>query len=149
MKSFFLWMIFIIIGHLCCYSSLCRAQNIDPIEHTWYDEHKTAKIKIQKGEDGRFYGKVVWLKKPEKDGILKVDKFNPDKQHRNDPLVGLVILKGFRKKGDTKYDDGTIYDPQNGKTYSCIITHEGNTLDVRGYIGIALLGRSTKFSLAE
>jgi len=36
-----------------------------------------------------------------------------------------------------------IYDPKNGKTYSCKMTYKGKTLDIRGYIGISLLGRTT------
>jgi uncharacterized protein (DUF2147 family) len=41
------------------------------------------------------------------------------------------------------YEDGTIYDPENGKTYSCTIEMvNANTLNVRGYIGISLIGRT-------
>ena len=61
---------------------------------------------------------------------------------KNQPLVDLVILKGFEADGNT-YDDGTIYDPQNGKTYDCKITYKGKTLAIRGYIGISLFGRTT------
>jgi len=62
---------------------------------------------------------------------------------RNRPIIGLKILSGFEKEGDNKYVDGTIYDPKNGKTYSCKMTYKGKTLDIRGYIGISLLGRTT------
>ena len=48
------------------------------------------------------------------------------------------LLADFVKDGDKKYTDGTIYDPLNGKTYSCTMTYKGKELDIRGYIGISL-----------
>jgi uncharacterized protein (DUF2147 family) len=57
-----------------------------------------------------------------------------------------MILKGFEKDGDNEYEDGTIYDPKNGKTYSCIIRQKGNKLSVRGYIGVSLIGRTTTWT---
>ncbi len=57
--------------------------------------------------------------------------------------MGLLILKGFRFDGK-QWVDGTIYDPDNGKTYKCNITmQDKNTLFVRGYIGISAIGRTT------
>lgn len=67
----------------------------------WYNEEKTAKIQIYKAVDGKFYGKVVWLKVPEVDGKPKIDIHNPDKAHRNDPIIGLLLLKHFKKKANT------------------------------------------------
>jgi uncharacterized protein (DUF2147 family) len=121
----------------------------DPIEHIWYNEEKTAKIQVYKAVDGKFYGKIIWLKEPLKDGKEKIDIKNPDAKKRNNPIIGLLILKGFTKETAVEYSEGTIYDPKNGKTYSCRITQKGNKLDVRGYIGISLLGRSTSWTLAE
>lgn len=114
----------------------------DPIEGLWYNEEKTAKIKIYKAKNDKFYGKIDWLKEPVKDGKTRTDEKNPDKDKRNDPLLGLVVLKGFEKSGKDEYEDGTIYDPKNGKTYSCIITRKGNELDVRGYVGFSWIGRT-------
>lgn len=124
-------------------------QTKDAIERLWLNEEQTAKIQIYKATDKKFYGKIVWLKVPTIDGKPKVDKNNPDKARRNDPVNGLVLLRGFNKTKENTYDDGTIYDPKNGKTYSCIITMKGNELDVRGYVGISLLGRTTKWTAAE
>ena len=121
----------------------------DAIEHQWFNEEKTAKIQIYKATDSRFYGKIVWLKEPLKNGKPKVDDKNPKEALRKQPLMGLLLLKGFKKDKDAVYEDGTIYDPKNGKTYSCIIKHKGNALDVRGYIGISLIGRTTTWTLAE
>ena len=115
----------------------------------WYNEEKTAKIQIYKATDGKFYGKIVWLKVPDADGKPKVDKNNPDDKKKNDPLMGLILLKAFKKDGEKGYNDGTIYDPKNGKTYSCKITNKGDVLDVRGYIGFSWIGRTTVWTKAD
>ncbi len=139
--------VFILTAILLGGKTLCMAQ--DAIERLWYNEEKTAKIKIFKSTDGKLYGNIVWLKEPLKDGKPKVDAKNPDKAKRTNPIMGLQLLKGFKKDGENQYEDGTIYDPKNGKTYSCKITHKGDALDVRGYVGISLLGRTTTWTKAE
>ncbi len=59
------------------------------------------------------------------------------------PLIGMVIMDGLKAKGDA-YDGGHILDPDNGKTYQCKIKLDasGNKLEVRGFIGVSLIGRS-------
>jgi uncharacterized protein (DUF2147 family) len=121
----------------------------DKIEGLWYNDVKTAKIQISKESNGKFYGKVVWLKEPLKDVKPKVDEMNSDEKLRSRPRLGLPVLADFVKDGDNKYSGGTIYDPNNGKTYSCKMTYKGKTLDIRGYIGISLFGRTTTWSRAE
>ena len=121
----------------------------DPIEHTWYNEAKTGKIQIYKAVDGKFYGKIVWLKEPNRDGKPKLDIENPDKSKRNQPTMGLLILKGFKKTGTNVYDDGTIYDPKNGKTYDSVMKLNGNKLNVRGYVLISLIGRSETWTMGD
>ncbi len=141
---------YILFGILFMGLRLTAAAQTDPLEkNLWYNEEKTAKIEISTGSDGKFYGKVVWLKVPNVDGKPKVDKNNPDKARRNDPLMGLQLLKGFKKNGANSYEDGTIYDPKNGKTYSCKMTLKDNKLSVRGYIGFSLLGRTTVWTIAD
>ncbi|HRO42421.1 MAG TPA: DUF2147 domain-containing protein [Flavipsychrobacter sp.] len=120
----------------------------DGIEGFWFNQERTAKIQIYKAKDTKFYGKIVWLKEPERDGKPKVDENNPDAGKRTQPIIGLLILKGFQKDGEV-YEDGTIYDPKNGKTYSCKIKRKGNNLDVRGYVGISMLGRTTTWTKAD
>ena len=124
-------------------------QQADKIEGLWYNDVKSAKIQISKQADGKFYGKVVWLKEPLKNGKPKVDELNSDEKLRSRPRLGLPVLAGFEKDGENKYTNGTIYDPNNGKTYSCKMTYKGKTLDIRGYIGISLFGRTTTWERAE
>jgi uncharacterized protein (DUF2147 family) len=84
------------------------------------------------------------LGSPNKDrGRAKTDIKNPDPALRERALVGLEIFSGFRYDGDGEWGGGQIYDPNSGKTYSCKLRLlDQNTLKVRGYIGISLIGRT-------
>jgi uncharacterized protein (DUF2147 family) len=122
----------------------------DKIEGLWYNEEKTAKIQIYRAVDNKFWGKIVWLKEPLKNGKPKVDEKNSKPGLRSRPIINLPILSHFVKDGDDKYTDGEIYDPKNGKTYSCTITYRNEReLGIRGFIGISLIGRTTTWTKAE
>jgi uncharacterized protein (DUF2147 family) len=121
----------------------------DPLEGFWFNDTKHAKIQVYKGKDNKLYGKIVWMAEPNRNGKPKMDEKNPDESKRTQPVIGLVILKGFKQTAPNLYEDGTIYDPKNGKTYSCKITKKGDELDVRGFVGISLIGRSTKWTRAD
>ncbi|WP_461452112.1 DUF2147 domain-containing protein [Mucilaginibacter sp.] len=129
--------------------SLSAKSQTDQIEGLWYNDVKSGKILITKAANGKFYGKVVWLREPLKNGKPKVDELNQDPSLRSRPRLGLPVLADFVKDGDKKYTDGKIYDPLNGKTYSCTMTYKGKTLDIRGYIGISLFGRTTTWTRVE
>jgi uncharacterized protein (DUF2147 family) len=62
---------------------------------------------------------------------------------KNKPVVGMNILRGVRQTGNT-YSTGEILDPDEGQVYKCRIAllDDGRKLEVRGYIGIPLFGRS-------
>ena len=115
----------------------------DKIIGVWEVGSGKARVKITKYGD-KFGGKIVWLKEPNyPDGTKKVDKNNPDEAKRTTPLLGYNNLLGFSYKGKSEYDGGTIYDPENGSTYNCVISLEDdNTIKVRGYIGVQLFGRT-------
>jgi uncharacterized protein (DUF2147 family) len=116
----------------------------DDIIGEWYTDGNKSVIRIYKNRAGRYFGKIEWIKDPnEEDGSAKVDKENPDASLRNQPLLGLVILRNFTFE-DNRWAGGTIYDPENGKTYRCNMRLEDrNTLHVRGYVGVSALGRTT------
>lgn len=62
---------------------------------------------------------------------------------KDKPIAGMTIIQGL-KKGEDWYEDGTILDPNNGKTYRCRLKaiEGGAKLEVRGFIGSPLLGRT-------
>ncbi|MHA7057092.1 DUF2147 domain-containing protein [Aquimarina sp. M1] len=81
----------------------------------------------------KLYGKIARILKESDRDKLCVACEGDD---YNQPIEGMVILKGLQKDGD-EYEDGTIMDPENGKVYNCKIwvdEDDPNTLNVRGYI---------------
>ncbi|MBZ9650630.1 DUF2147 domain-containing protein [Psychroflexus montanilacus] len=134
--------LFLIAFCLLGYFSL--AQEAEDIVGVWEPGHGKAKVKIDKIDD-KFYGKIVWLKEPTDPdtGEAKLDKNNPDESMQNVPLRGYRILKDFEYQGEGVWEEGTIYDPESGTTYSCVITmKDENTLDIRGYVGVKTFGRT-------
>ncbi|WP_121966012.1 DUF2147 domain-containing protein [Myroides sp. N17-2] len=88
---------------------------------------------------GKYYGKVTKLLNPSK-ADPKCD--NCTGTDKGKPIVGLVIIKDLEKKGN-EYSGGKITDPESGKEYKCTVKLNGtDKLDVRGYVGISLLGRT-------
>jgi hypothetical protein len=93
----------------------------------------------------KYQGKIVWLKEPvdPETGKPKLDKNHPDDSLHTRPVIGLVNTWGFDYTGNNQWGNGKIYDPKNGNTYECTIKMKNNnTLEVRGYIGISLIGRT-------
>ncbi|MFD2202954.1 DUF2147 domain-containing protein [Shivajiella indica] len=124
------------------------AQNSEAIIGKWYNTEKDAQVEIFK-EGGKFFGKIVWLQDPTENGKPKVDKNNSDTGKRQRPIMGMKLLNDFEYKGGS-WENGTIYDPKNGKTYSCIIKKKNEkTLEVRGYVGVSLIGRTVEWTRAE
>ena len=104
------------------------------------DETGEAKSIVEIYEsNGKIYGKVVEILNPAKKNAKCTKCSGADKDK---PILGLTIIKGLTKDGD-EYTDGDILDPNKGKLYSCTIELDGNDkLDVRGYVGVSLFGRT-------
>lgn len=131
---------FFVIVLLAIQNLSAQKVNKDAIIGEWLSEAKDGRVQIYKvGE--KFFGKVVWGK----DGSRK-DANNPDPKLKEQNIIGSVILKNFDFTGKA-WEEGTVYDPNNGKTYSCTMKMpDANTLSIRGFIGISLLGRSTTWT---
>ena len=138
MKSTFLILAF------CLFSYVGVAQDADAIIGVWEPSNGKVKVKIDKIGD-KYYGKIVWLREPKdpNTGKAKTDINNRDESKQDVPLRGYRMLKDFVYVGDNTWEEGTIYDPQNGKTYSCVITlKDENVMDIRGYVGVKTFGRT-------
>ena len=123
----------------------------DRLIGVWQPSSGKAKVKIEK-IGTKYYGKIVWLKEPNDPNTQKpkVDKNNPDESMRNVPLKGYRMLKDFFYWGKDQWNEGTIYDPENGSTYSCEINmKDKSTLEIRGYIGVKALGRTDVWKRLE
>ena len=119
----------------------------DDILGVWLNEDKDAHVEVYK-DGGHYFGKIIWLKDPidEETGKPKLDDENSDEALQNRPVMGLLLLKDFVFDKD-EWDDGTIYDPKNGKTYSCYMElRSKDELKIRGYVGITWIGRTTYWS---
>ena len=87
-------------------------------------------------KDGVLYGKVVYIYKRGKDGPNSKCTECSGKLY-NQPVMGMLIVKQMQWSG-SQWEDGTILDPDNGKSYTCTIwLNDANKdkLNVRGYIG--------------
>jgi uncharacterized protein (DUF2147 family) len=68
---------------------------------------------------------------------------NPEPSRRGRNILGLVILRDLRSDQDGNWSGGRIYDPESGKTYRCEASLDGpDRVRIRGFVGIALLGRT-------
>ena len=96
----------------------------------WLTKDGISKIEIYKAKDGLYYGKLIWTK----DHSAEAKKFH-----------GELILTGLNKESDKEYQ-GKAHDPEQDKTYSCTIkVKDINHLDLRGYIGISIIGRTERW----
>lgn len=128
---------------LCAFAAVSSAAGASDLSGTWMNEKKRVAIRIDNCGD-QLCGYIVWLKRSkDANGNPRLDRHNPDPVLQNRTLCGLQILTGFRRLTDATWDDGQIYDPTDGRSYSSNITleHDG-TLKVRGYVGISLLGKT-------
>jgi uncharacterized protein (DUF2147 family) len=140
----------LLLGSFLALAWAAGAQNPDPLTGKWWNEEKDAQIEIY-ACDGKFCGKIIWLKEPNypdnnpsgMGGKPKVDRENPDPSKRERPLLGMNLIWGFTPSSATLWEAGFIYNPRDGKTYKCKLTLERpDRLIVRGFIGFSLIGKT-------
>lgn len=130
-------------------ATFAQASEGDKILGIWLSENKNGKIQIYKAGD-KYFGKLIWGKNMyEADGVTsKKDTKNSDASQRNRNLKDLVILTNM-EYDDGEWTDGKVYDPEKGKTYSCTMKLNGNRLNLRGYVGVSLLGRTSVWTRVQ
>lgn len=123
--------------------------NGDVLLGKWLTEDGKGHVEVA-NDNGKYNGKIVWLKEPNypegdpEAGKPLHDLNNPDPSKRDQPILGLMVLRDFEYEGDNSWKKGTIYDPETGKTYKCNITlAKDGSLKVRGFIGVSLMGRTS------
>lgn len=104
----------------------------------WYTDDKTSKIQIYKIE-GQYFGKIVWMATKESKVELKIK-----------PQIGYQIFKKFIFEGKNVWSGGQVSDPISGMTVSGKMTLKNeNTLNVRGYLGAPMFGKTVVLSRVE
>jgi uncharacterized protein (DUF2147 family) len=128
---------------MCFVASNTFAQQADAVLGVWKNGEGTGMVQVYKKGD-KYFGKLVWLKVAnDADGKPRTDINNPEENLKNRQLKGLENLRDFTFKGENKWEGGRIYDPKTGSDYSCEMKLiDENTLEVRGYIGVSLFGRT-------
>jgi uncharacterized protein (DUF2147 family) len=154
-KNFFtaILIYFFISFMLQCFSiSAQKNYKADDIFGEWWTPNNEGKMVFFRS-DGKYYGMISWLKIPnDLDGKPRTDKLNPYPALRSRPLQHLILFSDFTfdaEKG--KYTGGKIYDAQDsGKKYSCWLKLvDNNVLEIHGYIGFSLIGKSVYFTRVQ
>ena len=119
--------------------------NPDALLGRWLSSKRRNQVQIYKAGN-KYYGRLVWMVEPLDAATRqpKVDSKNPDHKLRNRPLMNLTMMTDLVYKGNNAWGDGQVYNPEDGKTYSCELTlKDPNTLDIRGYVlGMPFLGKT-------
>jgi uncharacterized protein (DUF2147 family) len=99
-------------------------------------------VEVYKTTEGKLAGKVVEILSTDRGPNPLCDKCKGE--NKDKPIKGMVILWGLTQDDASHWSGGTVLDPNKGKSYKSKIelSEDGNTLKMRGYIGIEALGRT-------
>ncbi len=122
-----------------------KADDPDVIVGKWLSSKKRNQVQIYK-QGAKYFGKLVWMMEPNDPDTNKpkLDKENPDEKLRSRPLMNVALVTNLTYKGNNMWGDGEIYNPEDGKTYSCEVSlKDANSINLRGYVmGISFLGKT-------
>ena len=108
-------------------------------------------VRIVLDSGGVLVGKIEKLLDPNEKPDVVCDQCSDER--KNQPVVGLTIIRGVKQDADDKalWNGGDILDPANGKVYKVRLkpAQDGKALEVRGYIGMPMLGRSQTWIRVE
>jgi uncharacterized protein (DUF2147 family) len=117
-------------------TAFAQTADADKILGTYTTEGNKGKVAMSK-TGNKYNGTLIRTNTPD-----ARDAKNPDQTKRNNKLVGTIIAKDFEYTGGNTWEKGTVYDPENGKTYSGKITLNKDG-SLRGFVGISAFGRTT------
>ncbi|MEM8526775.1 MAG: DUF2147 domain-containing protein [Bacteroidota bacterium] len=114
----------------------------DLIVGKYFSPDGVGQIEIFK-RSGKYYGKTICCNKK------RLDINNPNPALRVRSRIGIEFIHDFEFDGDEEYINGTIYNPEDGRTYSAKMWLDGRDLNMRGYIGAPILGKTIVFTRIE
>lgn len=137
----------LLIGAGAFLSAMPARAGGDDITGWWFDQTQRAGILIAPCGQ-QLCGKIAWLREPlDPAGKPKLDNENPDAKLKTRTLCQLPMIGGFNKTGQGEWEDGWIYNPEDGDTYkSRMVLQDDGNLRVRGFIGVPWLGKSQVWS---
>jgi uncharacterized protein (DUF2147 family) len=127
------------------FSPIRAVQNLSPVGRWRTIDDKTGQAKsiVEIREvDGELRGTVLHVFAPPAPSANPLCEKCTD-ERRKKPVVGMEIMWGLTRDG-AEYSGGRVLDPEEGKTYRCKlrVIDAGKKLELRGYVGISLLGRT-------
>lgn len=117
--------------------SISASPALAGVEGLWSTVDGKSRVAISRCGD-KFCGQIVWLKEPDDDtGNPKTDINNEDDKLKSRPILGMKLLHSFKVSGEVSWDNGKIYNPEDGKTYSSSMKLvEPEVLEVKGCVFI-------------
>ena len=108
------------------------------------DGSQASVVEIKIADNGELQGTIVELLRDKDKG--KNCEECPDEFH-NKPVKGLTFMWGLEKEGEGEWRSGRILDPKSGSIYKSKldVAEDGQSLEVRGYIGVSWIGRSQEW----
>ncbi len=118
------------------------AQKKSPLLGKWENPNGDGRIEFKKRGD-TYYGILYWIKQPNHpDGTPKLDLNNPKPELRTRRIQGIELMFGLVDKGNGVFEDGFVYEPKSATNFNCRLTLDGDQLQMQGYLGTPLLGRT-------
>jgi uncharacterized protein (DUF2147 family) len=127
---------------LCAIALLAATQPGASPEGRWLTEKKNGIVEIFRCSGGDVLcGRLLWFRL--KPGDANLDLENSDPKQRNRPLCGLVFMTGFKPADPNNWEDGRVYNSDDGNTYHATMRLQPDgTLRLHGYIVVTLIGAS-------
>ena len=134
----------LLLGLFYCLPAAAESSKTSPVGVWQTIDDKTGQPKSEVRiwvHDGTLYGRILKLINPDEPDPICTECRG---RRKNQKITGMDIIWGMTKRDSGWWEGGRILDPANGKVYGCKlrVTSGGSKLDVRGFVGISLLGRT-------